>query len=185
VLTHCNTGALCTAGIGTAFGVARRLHDRGSLARLWVDETRPLLQGARLTAWEAASLGMPHTLVADVAAASLIASGQVDAVVVGADRVAANGDIANKVGTYPLAVMSARHGVPFIVVAPTSTVDPATPDGASIPIEFRSAVEVTSVRGVAVAPDATDVWNPAFDVTPADLVTALVTERYPQPPTRG
>lgn len=178
VLTHCNTGTLACQGIGTAFGVARTLFDRGALARLWIDETRPLLQGARLTAYEARALGMPHAVIVDGAAGSLIARGEVDVVAVGADRIAANGDVANKIGTYPLAVVAARHGVPFLVVAPVSTIDPATPDGAAIPIEERDPEEVRTAAGeAALTPADSPAANPAFDVTPAELVTAIVTER--------
>ena len=166
-LTHCNTGALATGGYGTACGVLRTAWERGRLAEVWVDETRPLLQGARLTAWELRRAGIPHRVVADAAAGSLMARGLVDRVVVGADRIAANGDVANKVGTYPLAVLAARHGVPFYVAAPVSTIDPATPDGDAIPIEERDPSEVLS---------GGDAFNPAFDVTPAELVTAIVTE---------
>lgn len=176
VLTHCNTGALCTAGIGTAFGVVRTLHEQGRLRHLWVDETRPLLQGARLTAWEAAQLGIPHAVVVDAAAGALMASGQVDAVVVGADRVAANGDVANKIGTYTLAVLAHRHGIPFVVVAPRSSVDARTPTGAAIPVEERPAREVTHCGDTPTAPAESAAANPAFDITPAELVTALVTE---------
>ncbi len=166
-LTHCNAGALATGGYGTACGVLRAAWDSGKLAEVWVDETRPLLQGARLTAWELRRAGIPHRVVADSAAGSLMAQGRVDRIVVGADRIAANGDVANKVGTYPLAVLAERHGVPFYVAAPVSTIDPATPDGASIPIEERDPAEVL-LGG--------DAFNPAFDVTPAELVTAIVTE---------
>jgi len=166
-LTHCNTGALATGGFGTACGVLRAAWEHGRLAEVWVDETRPLLQGARLTAWELRKAGIPHRVVADSAAGSLMAQGRVDRVVVGADRIAANGDVANKVGTYPLAVLAARHGVPFYVAAPVSTIDPATPDGGAIPIEERDPAEVL-IGG--------DAFNPAFDVTPAELVTAIVTE---------
>jgi methylthioribose-1-phosphate isomerase len=166
-LTHCNTGALATGGIGTACGVLRVAWEQGRLAEVWVDETRPLLQGARLTAWELRQAGIPHRVVADSAAGSLMAQGRVDRVIVGADRIAANGDVANKVGTYPLAVLADRHGVPFYVAAPVSTIDPATPDGASIPIEERDPAEIVA---------AGDAFNPAFDVTPAELVTAIVTE---------
>ncbi|QBI19200.1 S-methyl-5-thioribose-1-phosphate isomerase [Egibacter rhizosphaerae] len=178
VLTHCNTGMLACQGIGTAFGVARTLHEDGRLSHLWVDETRPLLQGARLTAYEAAALDMPHAVLADAAAGSLLGRAHVDAIVVGSDRIAANGDVANKIGTYPLAVLAARHGVPFLVVAPVSTIDPATPDGAAIPIEERAPDEVRRVLGqVDLTPAGSDAANPAFDVTPAELVTAIVTER--------
>jgi methylthioribose-1-phosphate isomerase len=166
-LTHCNAGALATGGYGTACGVLRAAWEDGRLAEVWVDETRPLLQGARLTAWELRRAGIPHRVVADSAAGSLIARGQVDRIVVGADRIAANGDVANKVGTYPLAVLADRHGVPFYVAAPLSTIDPSTPDGASIPIEERDPSEVVADG---------DAFNPAFDVTPAELVTAIVTE---------
>jgi methylthioribose-1-phosphate isomerase len=166
-LTHCNTGALATGGYGTACGVLRAAWDSGRLAEVWVDETRPLLQGARLTAWELRQAGIPNRVVADSAAGSLMARGLVDRVVVGADRIAANGDVANKVGTYPLAVLAARHDVPFYVAAPLSTIDPATPDGSAIPIEERDPSEVLEVG---------DAFNPAFDVTPADLVTAILTE---------
>jgi methylthioribose-1-phosphate isomerase len=143
---------------------------------VWVDETRPYLQGARLTAWELAQAGVPHTLVADVAAGWLMANGRVDAILVGADRVAANGDTANKVGTYPLAVVAARHGVPFFVCAPLTSVDLSTSDGAGIPIEERPAAELLRFRGVEIAPPETEALNPAFDVTPAELITAIVTD---------
>jgi methylthioribose-1-phosphate isomerase len=166
-LTHCNAGALATGGYGTACGVLRAAWEQGRLAEVWVDETRPLLQGARLTAWELRRAGIPHRVVADAAAGSLMARGLVDRVVVGADRIAANGDVANKVGTYPLAVLAARHGVPFYVAAPLSTIDTATPDGRAIPIEERDPGEVLE-DGAA--------FNPAFDVTPAELVTAILTE---------
>ncbi len=176
LLTHCNTGPLACGQYGTALGIIQAAHHAERPLHVWVDETRPYLQGARLTAWELAQAGVAHTLIPDVAAGSLLAQGRVDAVLVGADRVAANGDTANKVGTYPLAVLAARHGVPFYVCAPLSSVDLETPDGAAIPIEERPAAEVTTVRGTPVAPDGTEVWNPAFDVTPADLVTGIVTE---------
>jgi methylthioribose-1-phosphate isomerase len=166
-LTHCNAGALATGGYGTACGVLRAAWEDGRLAEVWVDETRPLLQGARLTAWELRKAGIPHRVVADAAAGSLMARGEVDRVVVGADRIAANGDVANKVGTYPLAVLADRHGVPFYVAAPLSTIDAATPDGGAIPIEERDPSEVVADG---------EAFNPAFDVTPAELVTAIVTE---------
>jgi methylthioribose-1-phosphate isomerase len=166
-LTHCNAGALATGGYGTACGVLRAAWARGRLAEVWVDETRPLLQGARLTAWELRQAGIPHRVVADSAAGSLMAQGLVDRIVVGADRIAANGDVANKVGTYPLAVLADRHGVPFYVAAPVSTIDPAAPDGAAIPIEERDPGEVVA---------GGNAFNPAFDVTPAELVTGIVTE---------
>ena len=166
-LTHCNTGALATGGVGTALGAVREAWARGLLRRVFVDETRPLLQGARLTAWELEAAGIPHTVIADSAAGHLIACGEVDSVFVGADRIAANGDTANKIGTYPLAVLAARHDVPFYVVAPTSTVDLDTPTGTGIQIEERGAGEVTS---------RFPARNPAFDVTPSDLISAIVTE---------
>jgi methylthioribose-1-phosphate isomerase len=166
-LTHCNTGALATGGLGTAGGVLRVAWEQQRLAKVWVDETRPLLQGARLTAWELGRAGIPFKVIADAAAGGLIARGLVDKVVVGADRIAANGDVANKVGTYPLAVMAARHGVPFYVAAPVSTIDPATPDGDRIPIEQRDPAEVLS---------GGEAFNPAFDVTPAELVAAIFSE---------
>jgi methylthioribose-1-phosphate isomerase len=166
-LTHCNAGALATAGYGTAGGVLRAAWEQGRLEQVWVDETRPLLQGARLTTYELARAGIPYRLITDSSAGTLIARGMVERVVVGADRIAANGDVANKVGTYPLAVLAQRHGVPFYVAAPLSTVDPATPSGEAIPIEERDAGEV--------APDQ-PALNFAFDVTPAELVTAIVTE---------
>ena len=172
VLTHCNAGSLATAGYGTALGVIRS----AGVGHVWVDETRPLLQGARITAWELDRLGIPATVVPDVRAGSLMAEGKVDCVVVGADRVAANGDVANKVGTYPLAVLARHHGLPFYVAAPTSTVDLSCAAGACIPIERRSGREVAEVAGVQVVPAGVEVENMAFDVTPAELVTAIVTE---------
>ncbi len=172
VLTHCNAGALACAGYGTALGVIRAAAEAGRRPSVWVDETRPVLQGARLTAWELDRLGIPATLVADVMAGSLMAGGEVDCVVVGADRIAANGDVANKVGTYGLAV----HGIPFYVAAPMSTVDPTCPTGANIPIERRSGDEVTSMDGHLIAPEGFAAENRAFDVTPAALVTAIITE---------
>jgi methylthioribose-1-phosphate isomerase len=181
VLTHCNAGALATAGIGTALGIVRALAASGPLA-IFADETRPFLQGARLTAWELAKDGLPVTLLPDVAAAALISRGRVHAVVVGADRIAANGDVANKVGTYGLALAARAHGIPFVVAAPTTTLDPATPDGAAIPIEERDGAEVVdlAVPGggrVSLAPPGVRALYPAFDVTPAALVSAIVTER--------
>jgi methylthioribose-1-phosphate isomerase len=174
--THCNAGALACVEWGTALGVVRSLHEAGRVAHVVADETRPLLQGSRITAVELAAMGVPFRLVVDGAGASIIARGLVDAVVVGADRVAANGDVANKIGTYPLALAAARAGIPFVVAAPESTLDPATPDGAAIEIEERAAEEVLVVGGVKMAPEGSAAWNPAFDVTPADLVTAVVTE---------
>jgi methylthioribose-1-phosphate isomerase len=166
-LTHCNTGPLATGGFGTAGGVLRAAWERGRLSQVWVDETRPRLQGARLTAWELRRAGIPYRVIADAAAGGLIARGLVDRVIVGADRIAANGDVANKVGTYPLAVLAARHGVPFDVAAPLSTIDPHTPSGERIPIEERDPAEVS---------DDGEAFNPAFDITPAELVGAVITE---------
>jgi methylthioribose-1-phosphate isomerase len=176
VYTHCNAGALACAGYGTALGVVRAAAEHGRRPTVWVGETRPALQGARLTAWELDRLGIPATLVADVMAGSLMAGGEVDCVVVGADRIAANGDVANKVGTYGLAVLARHHGVPLYVGAPLSTVDLDCPTGADIPIERRGAEEVTAMGGVRVAPAGMEAENRAFDVTPAELVTAIVTE---------
>jgi len=167
-LTHCNAGGLATGGYGSAVGALRAAWECGLLERVLVDETRPLLQGARLTAWELETVGIPHAVIADSAAASLMAAGEVDLVVTGADRIAANGDTANKIGTYSLAVLAAHHGIPLVVVAPTSTVDPATATGAGIPIEERDPAEVTA---------RFPARNPAFDVTPAGLIAAIVTER--------
>jgi methylthioribose-1-phosphate isomerase len=177
VLTHCNAGALACVGYGTAIGVIRAAHERGQVVTVWVDETRPVLQGARLTAWELDRLGIPFRVIVDAAAGSLFASRAVEAVVVGADRIAANGDVANKIGTYPLAVLARAHDVPFYVAAPTTTIDPATPSGADIPIELRGDTEVAGPPDARVLPAGATVHNPAFDVTPARLVTALVTER--------
>ncbi len=176
ILTHCNTGPLACGQYGTALGVVQVAHHADRAVHVWVDETRPYLQGARLTAWELAQAGVPHTLLPDVAAGHLMASGEVDIVLVGADRVAADGDTANKIGTYPLAVLAARHGIPFYVCAPTSSVDLGAPDGAAIPIEERRAEEVLEFRGVRIAPPGTEVRNPAFDVTPAELITGIITE---------
>jgi methylthioribose-1-phosphate isomerase len=176
VLTHCNAGALATAGYGTALGVIQASWGAGKVAMVWVDETRPLLQGARLTAWELGRLGIPHKLVTDSSAGALLSRGLVDRVVVGADRIAANGDTANKIGTYPLAVLARRHGVPFYVAAPLSTFDAETPSGAEIPIEERDALEVTDVAGSRLTPAETEALNLAFDVTPAELVTAFITD---------
>ena len=176
ILTHCNTGPLACGQYGTALGVVQAAHHAGREVHVWVDETRPYLQGARLTTWELAQAGVPHTLLPDVAAGHLMAAGEVDIVLVGVDRVAANGDTANKVGTYPLAVLAARHGIPFYFCAPTSSVDLATLDGSGIPIEERRADEVLEFRGVRIAPPWTEVRNPAFDVTPAELITGIITE---------
>ena len=177
VLTHCNTGALATGGIGTALGVIKAAHANGKRIRVLVDETRPLLQGARLTAWELAQEGIPHQIIVDAAAASFIAAGALDAVLVGADRIAANGDVANKIGTYGVALAADAHSVPFYVVAPVSTIDPLTASGRDIAIEQRDPDEVLAFAGARVAAESSDALNPAFDVTPAALVTAIVTER--------
>lgn len=171
VLTHCNAGSLATVFYGTALGVVYTAAAQGKIARVFADETRPVGQGARLTAWELAQVGVPITLICDNMAASLMAHGEVDAVIVGADRIAANGDTANKIGTYGVAVLAAHHGIPFYVAAPSSTVDETLASGAEIPIEERAADEVLSQSIVGV-----DVWNPAFDVTPAPLITRVVTE---------
>ncbi|MEU1957499.1 S-methyl-5-thioribose-1-phosphate isomerase [Nocardia sp. NPDC019304] len=176
ILTHCNTGRLATSAFGTAIGTLRVLSGRGAIEQVLVDETRPLLQGARLTTWELAEAAIPHRLTIDSAAAWAMATGQVDCVLVGADRVTANGDVANKIGTYGLALAARHHGIPFIVVAPESTRDPKTATGREIVVEERAAAEVTGFGGVATAPAHTEVFNPAFDVTPAELVTAVVTE---------
>jgi methylthioribose-1-phosphate isomerase len=177
ILTHCNAGGLATAGYGTALGVVRGAVEAGRRPFVWVDETRPVLQGARLTAWELAREGIPHAVIADVAAASTMARGEVDLVVVGADRIARNGDTANKIGTYGVAVLARHHGIPFYVAAPFSTIDPAIPDGSAIPIEERDPREVQELAGRRIVPAASPARNPAFDVTPASLVTAIVTER--------
>lgn len=169
ILTHCNTGALATGGIGTALGVIRAAHAQGKVKMVWVDETRPLLQGARLTTWELQRDGIPFTLNTDSMAASLMAAGQVDAVIVGADRITRNGDFANKIGTYSLAVLAHAHNIPFYVAAPRSTFDMTLADGTQIPVEFRAANEVTDYPGIAI-------YNPSFDVTPGRLVTRFVTE---------
>jgi len=175
VMTYCNTGALATAGHGTALGVVRSSKNKN--ISVIACETRPYLQGARLTAWECVQEGIPCTLITDNMAGHLISRGEVDVVIVGADRIAANGDVANKIGTYSLAVLAKRHGVPFYVAAPLSTFDPKIPDGSHIPIEERPADEVTGYRGTRWAPEGVKVRNPAFDVTPAELVSALITER--------
>jgi methylthioribose-1-phosphate isomerase len=174
--THCNAGGLACVQWGTALGVVRELHERGAVSCVIADETRPLLQGARLTAWELQEMGVRTEVIADGAAASVIARGLVDVVIVGADRVTANGDVVNKIGTYPLALACARAGVPFMVAAPESTRDLATPDGASVHIEQRDADEVHLIAGRRITPDGAGALNPAFDVTPHDLVTVLVTE---------
>jgi methylthioribose-1-phosphate isomerase len=166
-LTHCNAGGLATGGYGSAVGALLTAWERGLLEHVWVDETRPLLQGARLTAWELEAASIPHAVIADSAAASIMAAGEIDCVITGADRIAANGDTANKIGTYSLAVLARHHGIPMYVVAPTSTVDLSAPDGRAIPIEERDPAEVTTRFAAR---------NPAFDVTPAELITAIVTE---------
>jgi len=177
ILTHCNAGALATAGYGTALGVVRAALASGKKCAVFADETRPWLQGARLTAWELLQDGIPVTLLPDVAAASLLASGRIGCVVVGADRIAKNGDTANKIGTYPLALAAQAAGVPFFVAAPISTLDPRAATGTDIPIEERSAAEVTHLAGLRVAAEGVGVFNPAFDVTPARYIAAIVTER--------
>ena len=177
VVTHCNTGPLATGGLGTALGVLIQAHKNLGELHVYADETRPRWQGAHLTTWELANAGVPHTLIVDSAAATLMRQGKIHSVWVGADRIAANGDTANKIGTFPLAIAANHHGVPFYVVAPTSTIDPQLADGSGIPIEERAREEVAVPLGKPIAPDATPVWNPAFDVTPANLVTAIVTEK--------
>jgi len=177
ILTHCNAGALATAGYGTALGVIRAAHELGKVALVWVDETRPVMQGSRLTAWEMVQEGIPHRLIPDVAAGALMARGEVDMVVTGADRIAANGDTANKIGTYAVAVLARHHDVPFYVAAPSSTIDPSVASGRQIPIEERDAAEVRGTGPRQTAPDESPVYNPAFDVTPAALITAIITER--------
>jgi methylthioribose-1-phosphate isomerase len=176
VLTHCNAGALACVAHGTALSIVEVAHERGLVAGVTATETRPLLQGSRLTAWELRRMGVPHRVTIDSGAAGLIASGEIDVVVTGADRVAANGDVANKVGTYALALAAKANGVPFVVAAPLSTIDLETPDGSAIPIEERSASEVLEINGTPVAPEDTEAYNPAFDVTPASLISAIVTE---------
>ena len=175
--THCNAGGLACVEWGTALGIVRALHERGGLTSVTADETRPLLQGSRLTAFELVQMGIDHWIVVDGAGPSIIARGLADAVVVGADRIAFNGDVANKIGTYPLALAAARAGIPFVVAAPESTLDAATASGADIEIEERDGDEVLGAGGRRVAPEGSRAMNPAFDVTPADLVTAIVTER--------
>ncbi|BCW96229.1 MAG: S-methyl-5-thioribose-1-phosphate isomerase [Fimbriimonadales bacterium] len=177
VMTICNTGALATGGIGTALGIIRVAYQQGKLAHVYACETRPRLQGLKLTAWELLQEGIPFEVVADGAAGALMAQGKVDAVIAGADRIAANGDTANKIGTYTLAVLAHYHRAPFYIAAPVSTIDPRTPDGASIPIEYRDPAEVTHIDGLQVAPTGAPALNPAFDVTPAALIHAIITER--------
>ncbi len=177
VLTHCNAGALATGGIGTALGVIRAAFAANKIQHVFADETRPWLQGARLTAWEMVEENIPVTLIADGAAATLMKQGKVKWVIVGSDRIAANGDVANKIGTYSLAVAARYHGVKFMVVAPTSTVDMAIASGDDIPIEERAQSEVLTISGQRIAPQAANAWNPSFDVTPAELVDAIITEK--------
>jgi methylthioribose-1-phosphate isomerase len=177
ILTHCNAGALATCGYGTALGVIRSAVEQGKQIHVYADETRPFLQGARLTAWELMADGIPTTVICDNMAASLMQAGRIKAVVVGADRIAANGDVANKIGTYNVAILAREHGIPFYVAAPWSTIDTATPNGAAIPIEERSPVEVTHHGGKQLTPHGVGICNPAFDVTPAKYVTAIITER--------
>ena len=177
VLTHCNAGALATGGYGSALGVVRAAVEAGKRVVVYADETRPFLQGARLTAWELLRDGIETTVITDGMVGALMQSGRVDLVVVGADRIAANGDVANKIGTYTVAVLAKEHDVPFYVAAPVSTIDLATPDGSGIPIEERAAREVTHLGSLQLPPDGTRVWNPAFDVTPARLVAGIITER--------
>jgi methylthioribose-1-phosphate isomerase len=176
ILTHCNTGPLATAGYGTALGVIRRAHEEGKKLKVIATETRPLLQGARLTAWELKELGIPFTLITDSMAGYFMGQGEIDCVIVGADRIAANGDTANKIGTYTLAVLAKENNVPFYVAAPLTTIDPALASGAEIPIEQRSPDEVTHIQGVPIAPEGIEAANPAFDVTPNRYITAIVTE---------
>jgi methylthioribose-1-phosphate isomerase len=177
ILTHCNAGALATAGYGTALGVIRAAHERGRVALVWVDETRPVMQGSRLTAWEMVKEGIPHRLISDVAAGFVMKRGEVDLVVTGADRIAANGDTANKIGTYSVAVLAKHHGIPFYVAAPLSTIDASIASGADIPIEERDGEEVRRTGGRLTAPAESPVYNPAFDVTPAELIAGIITER--------
>ncbi len=177
VLTHCNAGALATAGYGTALGVVRAAREDGKQVRVFADETRPFLQGSRLTAWELRKDRIPVTIIADNMAASVLRAGEVSCVIVGTDRTAANGDVANKIGTYPLAVLARRHNVPFYVAAPLSSIDLECANGGQIPIERRPAKELTEFAGKLIAPKGVEVFNPAFDVTPAELVTAIITER--------
>lgn len=177
ILTHCNAGSLATSGYGTALGIVRAIAESGRAVEVFAPETRPYLQGARLTAWELKEDGIPVTLVTDGMVGSLLAGARMDAVVVGADRIAANGDSANKIGTYQAAVLAKEHGVPFVVAAPFSSVDLETPTGAEIPIEQRDPKEIVEIAGTRIAPEGVRVWNPAFDVTPARYITAIVTER--------
>jgi methylthioribose-1-phosphate isomerase len=177
VLTHCNAGALATAGYGTALGVIRAAVEQGKKIHVYADETRPFLQGSRLTAWELMKDGIPTTVISDNMAGAIMKQGKIGAFVVGADRIAANGDVANKIGTYTVAVLAKEHGIPFYVAAPISTVDLETPDGSGIPIEQRNSKEVTHIAGKQMVPDGVQIENPAFDVTPAKYVAAIITER--------
>ena len=177
VLTHCNAGALCAAGYGTALGVIRAAVESGKQIHVFADETRPFLQGARLTAWELMKDNIPTTLISDNMAGAIMRQGKINAVVVGADRIAANGDVANKIGTYTVAILAKEHGIPFYVAAPIATIDLETPDGSKIPIEQRASTEVTHLAGKQIAPDGVAVENPAFDVTPNKYVAAIITER--------
>jgi len=177
ILTHCNTGPLAAPGYGTALGIIIYAYQQGKKVRVFVDETRPLLQGARLTAWELKKAGISFTLITDSAAGSFMKRGEIDCVIVGADRIASNGDTANKIGTYTLAVLAKEHGIPFYVAAPTSTIDLSLKSGDDIPIEQRRPEEITHIKGVQIAPDGIDVANPAFDITPAKYITAIVTEK--------
>lgn len=177
ILTHCNAGALATAGYGTALGVIRRAHEDGKKIRVLVDETRPFLQGARLTSWELKEEGIPHTLITDNMAGYFMSKGIVNKVIVGADRIAANGDTANKIGTYTVAVLAKEHNIPFYVAAPMSTIDVSIPDGSHIPIEERNSREVTHILGKQISPDGVSVFNPAFDVTANRYISAIITEK--------
>jgi methylthioribose-1-phosphate isomerase len=176
VITHCNTGALATGGVGTALGVIIEAHRTGKRIHVYVDETRPLLQGARLTMWELMQHGIPATLITDGTAAAVMREGKVSMAITGADRIARNGDAANKIGTYALAVAARYHGIPFYVAAPVSTIDFETPTGADIPIEERPADEVSGFAGIRTAPENAHVYAPAFDVTPAELITGIITD---------
>jgi methylthioribose-1-phosphate isomerase len=177
VLTHCNAGALATAGYGTALGVIRAAIEQGKKIHVYADETRPFLQGSRLTAWELMKDGIPTTVISDNMAGAMMSQGKIGAIVVGADRIAANGDVANKIGTYTVAILAKEHGIPFYVAAPISTVDLDCPDGSQIPIEQRNAREVTHIAGKQMVPDGVEIENPAFDVTPAKYVAAIITEK--------
>src|SRR6267143_3881274 len=177
VLTHCNAGALATCGYGTALGVIRAAVEQGKKIHVFADETRPFLQGSRLTAWELMKDGIPTTVISDNMAGAMMSQGKIAAIVVGADRIAANGDVANKIGTYTVAILAKEHGIPFYVAAPISTVDLATADGSKIPIEQRNAKEITHIAGKQMVPDGVEIENPAFDVTPANYVAAIITER--------